>query len=49
VQDAGQATALAGALGGGAGGIGLPLLAAVLALSGVSAALVRTIALRRLP
>jgi hypothetical protein len=46
VQTAGRAQALPG-LGGGAGGVGAPLLLAVLALSCVTGALVRTWALRR--
>lgn len=45
VQDAGHADALHGPAGGGT--VGLPLLLAVLALSGVTAALVRTWVLRR--
>jgi hypothetical protein len=45
VQAAGHADALHGPAGGGA--VGLPLLLAVLALSGVTAALVRTWVLRR--
>ena len=48
VQTAGHATALGG-LGSLPGGVGLPMLLAVLALSGVTAALVRTWVLRRMP
>ncbi|HVV14041.1 hypothetical protein [Amycolatopsis sp.] len=46
VQNAGQAEALPGGNGGTAGPLGLPMLIAVLSLSGVSAALVRTWVLR---
>lgn len=50
IQTAGNAEALGGnGLGTGTGGIGLPMLLAVLALSGVTAALVRTWVLRRVP
>ena len=48
VQTAGHAEALGG-LGSLPGGVGLPMLLAVLALSGVTAALVRTWVLRRMP
>lgn len=47
VRNAGQAEALPGAPGEGAGSVGVPMLVAVLALSGVSAALVRTWVLRK--
>ncbi|KAA9166654.1 hypothetical protein FPZ12_000035 [Amycolatopsis acidicola] len=46
VQNAGQAEALPGTAGGAPGPLGLPMLIAVLSLSGVSAALVRTWVLR---
>ncbi|HWC80198.1 MAG TPA: hypothetical protein VG756_09575 [Pseudonocardiaceae bacterium] len=48
VQTAGHATALGG-IGSLPGGVGLPMLLAVLALSGVTAGLVRTWVLRRVP
>jgi hypothetical protein len=48
VQTAGHAVALGG-IGSLPGGVGLPMLLAVLALSGVTAALVRTWVLRRVP
>lgn len=48
VQTAGHAEALGG-FGALPGGVGLPMLLAVLALSGVTAALVRTWVLRRIP
>ncbi|GAA4537803.1 hypothetical protein [Amycolatopsis samaneae] len=47
IQNAGQAVALPGS-GGPSNGAGLPVLVAVLALSGVSAGLVRTWVLRRM-
>lgn len=47
VQTAGQAEALGPAGGALAGGVGLPMLLAVLMLAGVTAALVRTWVLRR--
>lgn len=48
VQNAGHAETLGG-FGALPGGVGLPMLLAVLALSGVTAALVRTWVLRRIP
>ncbi|MFE0019989.1 hypothetical protein [Amycolatopsis sp. NPDC059021] len=48
VQNAGQAVALPNSGGGFTNGAGLPVLIAVLALSGVSAGLVRTWVLRRM-
>ncbi|HEX3786267.1 MAG TPA: hypothetical protein VHW44_00270 [Pseudonocardiaceae bacterium] len=48
IQTAGHAEALGG-FGSGPGGIGLPMLLAVLALSGLTAAFVRTWVLRRVP
>jgi hypothetical protein len=48
IQTAGHAEALGG-LGTVPGGVGLPMLLAVLALSGVTAGLVRTWVLRRVP
>jgi hypothetical protein len=49
VQTAGQAEALGSPGNALTNGVGLPMLLAVLMLAGVTAALVRTWALRRLP